>query len=678
MNLFCSYILGRVFYFKVTVAHFIFAILGRTGPGVCFRLYSKEDYDAFVEYSTPEIHRVTLDTLVLQMASLGLHDATRFPFIEPPEKSNIVNATYFLKEQNAITKEGILTPTGKMLSQLPVDIVIGKMLIMGSLFDLVDPIIVIASALSVQSPFTKKFGYESDYDVEHRRKELYSEHGDPFTFLAAYDEWILVKANRRENSRKWCKRRGFEEQRFYEMSKLKRQFEDILKDHKLLSNVTTKSSKAFRYEKSHLRKLKRENPVGKYRKRKILKLESSHDIDNDNNERSDGDMLDIQDIDFKLRHDLRQLEKTSRKNRNFSYREIFLLKLIISSGLYPQFVLPDENNVYRKSSEQVFHSKDKSFLLLHPTGIYNLQPEFLESLYDSTEGSSESKKHKRNCSKEFLMYVSLLETNKAYVMNTMKVAAFQTLSLLSTSVDTNSDCTKIVFNEWIEVVIENGTIAQNILSKVIQLRKAWDKLLQEKLLLDENIEKELSSKISYIRELEEIVSVKLAEFIDADIDYKLRRVTSDELQYMYVKSSIQDVERKEDPNIKSIFGSSASYEEDLVKGGVKITPFLTFGSLKDEQSLDVAYGKAEYLREHYHCANCGEHLICTLVERIKHDEKCMLQAIHSDAISKKEFQEKTVESSNDPMKETYFCDVCSEEFCFTKTEILKHKVYHAT
>ncbi len=43
---------------------------GRTGPGVCFRMYAESDYDSFNEYSTPEILRVPLDSLVLQVKSL--------------------------------------------------------------------------------------------------------------------------------------------------------------------------------------------------------------------------------------------------------------------------------------------------------------------------------------------------------------------------------------------------------------------------------------------------------------------------------------------------------------------------------------------------------------------------------------------------------------------------------
>ena len=60
---------------------------GRTGPGVCFRLFSEkvmtmiadvrflisdwlQDYTAMTPYSKPEIERVPLDSLVLQMISM--------------------------------------------------------------------------------------------------------------------------------------------------------------------------------------------------------------------------------------------------------------------------------------------------------------------------------------------------------------------------------------------------------------------------------------------------------------------------------------------------------------------------------------------------------------------------------------------------------------------------------
>lgn len=41
---------------------------GRTGPGVCYRLYAESDYNAFAPYPVPEIHRVSLDSLILQVS----------------------------------------------------------------------------------------------------------------------------------------------------------------------------------------------------------------------------------------------------------------------------------------------------------------------------------------------------------------------------------------------------------------------------------------------------------------------------------------------------------------------------------------------------------------------------------------------------------------------------------
>lgn len=47
---------------------------GRTGPGVCYRLYAESDYNAFAPYPVPEIHRVALDSLILQV---GLQNTYR-------------------------------------------------------------------------------------------------------------------------------------------------------------------------------------------------------------------------------------------------------------------------------------------------------------------------------------------------------------------------------------------------------------------------------------------------------------------------------------------------------------------------------------------------------------------------------------------------------------------------
>jgi HrpA-like RNA helicase len=190
---------------------------GRTGPGLCFRLYSNEDYNSFSEFSTAEIKRVPLDSLLLQMIAMGLKDVRKFPFIEPPTQDNIEHSLQFLVEHQALNEREELTPMGEMLAQLPVDISVGKMLIMASIFHCIDPIVTMAAGLSVQSPFLSNL--RCDFETMNARKELISDHGDTITLMNAYNEWIQVKtgASYSGNSVKWCKRRGLEEQRFYEV-----------------------------------------------------------------------------------------------------------------------------------------------------------------------------------------------------------------------------------------------------------------------------------------------------------------------------------------------------------------------------------------------------------------------------------------------------------------------------
>lgn len=53
-------------------------------------------------YSTPELQRVPLDSSLLQMIAMGLPDARKFPFIEPPPADSIENAILSLKDHVSI------------------------------------------------------------------------------------------------------------------------------------------------------------------------------------------------------------------------------------------------------------------------------------------------------------------------------------------------------------------------------------------------------------------------------------------------------------------------------------------------------------------------------------------------------------------------------------------------
>lgn len=89
-----------MFHFIVIKMLFYYSIFysGRTGPGVCYRLYSEDEFEAMAKYSTPELQKVPLDALLLQMVAMGLPNARLFPFIEPPQPENVENAINSLKQ----------------------------------------------------------------------------------------------------------------------------------------------------------------------------------------------------------------------------------------------------------------------------------------------------------------------------------------------------------------------------------------------------------------------------------------------------------------------------------------------------------------------------------------------------------------------------------------------------
>ncbi|RHN40514.1 putative RNA helicase [Medicago truncatula] len=128
---------------------------GHVQPGECYHLYPKCVYEAFSEYQLPEILRTPLNSLCLQIKSLQVESIGKFlsSALEAPDPRAVQNAIEFLTTIGALDEDENLTNLGKVLSILPVDPKLGKMLIMGAIFRCFDPVLTIVSVLSVRDPF---------------------------------------------------------------------------------------------------------------------------------------------------------------------------------------------------------------------------------------------------------------------------------------------------------------------------------------------------------------------------------------------------------------------------------------------------------------------------------------------------------------------------------------------
>lgn len=66
----------------------------------------------------------------------------------------------------------------------------GKMLVLGVLFGLAEPVLTAAALLSVQSPFLRPA--HANPDCATARRPLESPHGDPLTLLNTFNQWVQV------------------------------------------------------------------------------------------------------------------------------------------------------------------------------------------------------------------------------------------------------------------------------------------------------------------------------------------------------------------------------------------------------------------------------------------------------------------------------------------------------
>ena len=142
---------------------------GRLSDGVCFRLYSEQDFLGRPEFTDPEIRRTNLAAVVLRMLELGLGDVDRFPFIDPPDPKVVRDGYRLLEELGAVSARGTLTALGQRLARLPVDPRLGRMLLAANDHRCLAEVLVIVSAMSIQDPRERPTDKQTQADQAHAR-----------------------------------------------------------------------------------------------------------------------------------------------------------------------------------------------------------------------------------------------------------------------------------------------------------------------------------------------------------------------------------------------------------------------------------------------------------------------------------------------------------------------------
>lgn len=139
---------------------------GRVAEGRVYRLITEAFYKSLPEFNQPELVRSPLDLSILRVKVLNMGPPKDLLglAITPPDLADIYHSVLQLKQvgafaimttnqNNQVTyddEDGDLTTLGKIMSSLPIDIRLAKLVCMGHVFDVLEDCIIIAAALSTQ------------------------------------------------------------------------------------------------------------------------------------------------------------------------------------------------------------------------------------------------------------------------------------------------------------------------------------------------------------------------------------------------------------------------------------------------------------------------------------------------------------------------------------------------
>lgn len=217
---------------------------GRVAEGICYRLYSEEDFNNRPEFTDAEILRTNLASVILKMIDLGFGQIDEFPFVDSPDKRLINDGFKLLFELGAVNAKRQMTDRGKMLAKIPADPRIGRMLIEANTQGSLTEALIITSALSIQDP------RERPAEKKQAADQAHAAYKDPDSdFVSFINLWNGYEEERQSLSsnqlKKHCLKNFLSFMRMREWREVHRQLHLICKELKFKENTNPSSYEAI-------------------------------------------------------------------------------------------------------------------------------------------------------------------------------------------------------------------------------------------------------------------------------------------------------------------------------------------------------------------------------------------------------------------------------------------------
>lgn len=211
---------------------------GRVQNGLCFHMFTRYRHDTLMsDQQTPEMLRLSLQDLAIRVkiCKLGSIEETLGDALDPPSAKNIRRAIDALVDVRALTGAEDLTPLGYQLARLPLDVFLGKLILLGSIFKCLDMAITVAAILSSKSPFSATFGQQQQ--ANNARAAFRRADSDVLTTYNAYMAWkrVCQSSGNIGKEFQFCRKNYLNQQTLSNIEDLKGQLLTSLADSGFLS-----------------------------------------------------------------------------------------------------------------------------------------------------------------------------------------------------------------------------------------------------------------------------------------------------------------------------------------------------------------------------------------------------------------------------------------------------------
>ncbi|MCB2049069.1 MAG: ATP-dependent helicase HrpB [Novosphingobium sp.] len=104
----------------------------RQEPGIAYRLWEEAAHPGRPEFDAPEVVVADLAPLVLSLARWGESDPASMAWLDPLPEASLATARHRLTALGALDENGAITPWGHQIASLPMEPVLGAMVLFGA------------------------------------------------------------------------------------------------------------------------------------------------------------------------------------------------------------------------------------------------------------------------------------------------------------------------------------------------------------------------------------------------------------------------------------------------------------------------------------------------------------------------------------------------------------------